>query len=127
MEGENTKKIMTMSFVAVAAIAGITMSVLLTTAAATWGGVAKLFDQDWFRHGVPVLVAIVTFSCLQFNSKVTAYTDEVITEIKKVVWPSRPETTAMTVVVCVMLMISGLLLGVFDMFSSYIVKYIINI
>ena len=127
MESENTKKIMTLSFVGCATVVWLVVGILLDTAAATWGPIARLMDQDIFRHGFPFLLGMATFSALQFNKKVTAYMDEVITEIKKVVWPSRPETSAMTIVVCVMLVISGVLLGFFDMFSGYIVKYLINI
>ena len=127
MESDNTKKIMTMGFVGCAVVAWICAGVLLDTASATFGVVARLTDQDLFRHGIPFLLAAVTFVSLQFNKKVTVYTEEVVNEIKKVVWPSRPETMAMTVVVCIMLLISGVLLGVFDMASSYIVKYLINI
>lgn len=127
MESDNTKKIMTMSFVGLAAVAWITASVLLETASATFGAVARLSDQDIFRHGIPFAIAIITFLSLQLNAKVRVYSEEIITEVKKVVWPSRPETMAMTIVVCIMLIISGVLLGVFDLFSSYIVKYLINI
>src|SRR5688572_11233524 len=127
VEGENTKKIMTMSFVGCALVVWLAAGILLDTAASAWGVVARVADQEIFRHGVPFLIAVITFVSLQFNKKVVAYMDEVITEIKKVVWPSRPETSAMTIVVCVMLLISGLLVGLFDMFSGYIVKYLINI
>lgn len=127
MENDNTKKIMTMSFLGCAIVAWITIGVLLEALSATFGVVARLHDQDLFRHGVPFLVAFATFAALQFNSKVTTYTEEVVNELKKVVWPSRPETSAMTVVVCIMLIISGVLLGAFDMASSYIVKYLINL
>ena len=127
MESENTKKIMTLSFLGSAVVVWIVVSVLLDTLAATWGPMARLMDQDVFRHGIPLIGAIATFCLLQFNKKVTVFTDEVITEIKKVVWPSYPETSAMTIVVCIMVIISGVLVGVFDMFSGYIVKYLINI
>lgn len=127
MESENTKKIMTVSFIAAAAVAWISSSVLLETLASTFGPVAQLRGQNLFKHGLPFLIAVVTFSCLQFNKKVTAYTDEVVTEIKKVVWPSRPETSAMTIVVCFMLILSGVVLGAFDLFSGYIVNYLIKI
>ena len=127
MESENTKKIMTLSFVGIAAVAWMVASILMDTASGMSGGFARLMDSDLVRHGGPFLVALITFLSLQLNKKIVAYADEVITEIKKVVWPSRPETSAMTVVVCIMLIISGVMIGVFDLFSGYIVNFLIKI
>lgn len=126
MDQDNNKKIITLSYVAAAAVVWLVAGILLNTAAATFGAVARLMDMDVFRHGVPFALALGTFLALQFNAKVVTYTDEVVTEISKVVWPSKPETVAMTIVVCVMLLISAGLLAAFDLVSGYLVNYLIK-
>ena len=126
MEDNKNQKLITVSFVVFGFLAAIVLRVILETMAATWGTVARFYAQDWVRHGLPVAVGILTFSLLQFNGKVQVWADEVVTELLKVVWPSRKDTMAMTVVVCVMLLISSLILGFFDFLSSNIVKMIIN-
>jgi preprotein translocase subunit SecE len=63
---------------------------------------------------------------LQFNSKVLVWGDEVVVEIRKVVWPSKKDTTGMTVVVIVMVLISSLIIAAFDFLSGYIINYFIR-
>jgi preprotein translocase subunit SecE len=125
MENEN-KKIITLSFLVLGTLVAFTLGLLLDAFSATFGFVARAVSNDVFRHGLPVVSGILTFSLLQFNSKVLAYSDEVITEVKKVVWPSRKDTTAMTIVVVVMLLISGVILGLFDFVSGYLINFIVK-
>ena len=126
MEDKSNKKIMTVSFVVVGFIVAIVMDVLLDSLAATIGAVARFRSMDLIAHGLPVAAGLITFACLQFNSKVLAWSDEVVVEIRKVVWPSRRDTSAMTIVTCVMLIISGTFLGVFDFVSRNLIKMFIN-
>ena len=62
---------------------------------------------------------------MQFNKNVTKWADEVVLETSKVVWPTRKDTTAMTVVVCVMLIISSAVLGFFDFSATELVKLLV--
>ncbi len=124
--GRSHHKIITVSFLIFAFLVAVTVNILLETVAASFGFVARLYAQDVVRHGLPVVVALVTFFSLQFNKKVLVWADEVVTELLKVVWPSRRDTTGMTLVVCVMLTISCLILFVFDYLSTEIVKVIIQ-
>jgi preprotein translocase subunit SecE len=126
MDKESNKKVITVAFVATAVLAALVLRVLLETAAASWGVFARYYAQDWVKHGLPVAVALITFMSLQLNKKVLVWADEVVVEIKKVVWPTRKDTTAMTVVVCIMLLISGVILGAFDFLSGSFVKMIVN-
>ncbi len=125
MEKRN-KKIITVSFLLTAALALLVTRVLLETAAAAYGPIAKLYNQDLVQHGLPLLVAFVTFCCLQFNKKVVNWADEVVTETYKVVWVSRKDVVAMTIVTCVMVIISSVVLAVFDITSRQVVNLILN-
>ncbi|MCB9025177.1 MAG: preprotein translocase subunit SecE [Bdellovibrionaceae bacterium] len=127
MEENRNQKIITLSFVALAFLTAIVMRVLLESAAATWGVVAKYYAHDWMKHGLPALLGIAVFIGLQFNTKVQVWADEVVTELLKVVWPTKRDTMAMTVVVCVMLIISSFILGLFDFLSRNLVKIILNL
>jgi len=127
MDDNKNQKIITVTFVAFSFLVAIVFRVLLESAAATWGPIAKFYAQDWVQHGLPVGFGVLAFIVLQFNKKVLIWADEVITELLKVVWPSKKDTSAMTVVVCVMLVISCVIIGFFDFMSSNLVKMIINI
>ena len=123
---KTNSKTLTLAFAIIAAVVAFTVHMLLKSFGAAFGIVARLTDSDLVRHGGPILVGVIVFSILQFNPKVLTWADEVVTEIKKVVWPSRKETVAMTLVVCVMVMISSVIISAFDFVSGYLVKMLIN-
>ena len=60
------------------------------------------------------------------NGRVQLCADEVVVEIRKVVWPSKKDTWGITIVVVVMVFISAIIITAFDFFSGYIVKYLIK-
>ncbi len=126
MERKN-KKIITLCFVFAGVLAWFVVGILMDLLSASFGILARAFSSDAIRHGVPVVVGLGLFLALQFNAKVVKWADEVVIEIGKVVWPSRKDTTAMTVVVCVMVLISGLVLGLFDMVSSFVVNLMVQV
>lgn len=123
---KTNSKVLTMSFAAFAAVVAVTISVLLRALGAAFGVVARLSDSDMIRHGMPVLIGIAIFAVLQFNPRVLAWGDEVVSEIRKVVWPSRKDTTAMTIVVVIMVIISSVIVTSFDFVSGYLVRILTN-
>ena len=123
---KNNKKIIAVAYIFAAVIAAISASVIFETMAAAWGFVARLYGQDIFRHGVPVTAALLVLTYLLVSRKANTVSDEVITETRKVVWPSRKDTTAMTIVACIMVVISSLIIFVMDFLSQEIVKVILG-
>ncbi len=55
------------------------------------------------------------------------YINQVKSEVKKVTWPSRKETTTSTIAVFIMVVIASLFLFMADQVLSFIVKTILNI
>lgn len=126
MENNNNKTI-TVSFMVAGILMGILFMVIVDTlGAVTTGGFNRFVTQEWVRHGVPVLVGFVTFIVLQTNKKIHSWGDEVTTELKRVVWPSRKDTTAMTIVVCVMILVSGVMFGLMDVVSGSVIDWLLN-
>ncbi len=125
MDSDN-KKILTSAFVVAGFLAFLTVSLLIDTFATLFPLVSRFSSNDVVKHGLPILVGFGAFAALQFNKKVVTFCDEVVTEIRKIVWPSRKDTVAMTIVVCVMLVVSGVLLGVFDTFSSFLIQKLLT-
>ncbi len=124
----NNKKIITMSFMITGILAWVVLKVLITTAASMVSGqVARTLNTDMALHFVPVLFGIGVFAILQISPKIVAWADEVVSELLRIVWPSRKDTTAMTIVVCVMLVICGFIIGGFDIISSYAIDAILNL
>ena len=123
---QNNQKIMTVAFVVTAFVVGIVVDVLFVALATSFGAVANFRSTDLVRHGLPIAFGVITFLSLQLNPKVKAWADEVLVELLKVVWPTKNDVVAMTTVVCVMLIISGIVLGTFDFISGQVIKVLLN-
>lgn len=128
MDQNNNNKILTLSFIGAGALLAFVFTVLIRTITPlTSGAIARGLSSDFVLHVLPVIVGFILFLALQFNKKVLVWGDEVITEIKKVVWPSRKDTVAMTIVVCIMVIISAAVIGMFDVLSSFFVDYLVSL
>ena len=123
---KTNSKVLTLSFAITAAIVGTTVHILLKSFASAFGIVARLTDSDMIRHGFPVLLGLVLFALLQFNPRVLTWGDEVVSELRKVVWPSQKDTTAMTIVVIIMVTLSSLIVASFDFLSGYVLNVLMR-
>lgn len=123
---KTNSKILTLSFAIAGALTALTLHLLIKAFAGAFGIVARAADSDLVRHALPVAVGIGLFIALQFNSKVLAWGEEVVTEVRKVVFPSRKDTTAMTIVVVIMVLISSVIVSSFDLISGYFINQFIR-
>jgi len=123
---KTNSKFITVCFVSLSALVGFTLSILIHALSGAFGVVAKLTDYDLFKHGLPVVVALVLFGSLQFNKSVLQWADEVVAEIKKVVWPPVKDARGMTVIVIIMVFISSVIISVFDLFSGFVLNQLIK-
>ncbi len=127
MDNTNSNaKLVTLSFLAFSALVGFTLSTLLKVFSGAFGIIAKAMNFDLFRHGLPVGIALALFLYLQFNKNILTWSDEVIAEIKKVVWPPIKDTRGMTIIVVIMVFISGVIVSVFDMFSGFVLNQLMK-
>ncbi len=124
--GDQTKKILTLSFAIIGLISGFTAHLLLKAFSGAFGVVARATSSDLVQHGLPVVIGFGVFLALQFNPKILIWGDEVVTEISKVVWPSRKDTFGMTVVVCIMVLISSFVVMGFDFFSASAISLLVK-
>ncbi len=121
------RKVATVAFMAAGVLAGIALKVLLDASAAiATGALGRALATDFVRHGVPVISGFALFLALQLNAGVRTWGDEVVTELRKVVWPSREDTIRMTIVTCIMLILSGAALGLLDVFSGKLIEWLLN-
>lgn len=117
MDNTNSK-ILTLSFALAAALAGFTLHLVIKILAGAFGIVARMADSDLVRHGVPVLFGLALFAVLQFNPRILTWGEEVVSEVRKVVWPSGKDTTAMTIVVIIFVLVASVIITTFDYVSA---------
>ena len=102
------------------------VSVLLEVLAGTFGTVARFRNMEVVQHGLPVAAGIACFLVMFMNKKIHTWADECVTEVRKVVWPSRKDTMAMTMVCCGMVVLAGVCLGIWDFVAKEMIKLFIN-
>lgn len=119
-------KIMLVSFICAGFLMAYTVQVLNTLLASSWGTFARMTDNQLMKHGAPIGAGLLFFAYLTISPKVRTWAHEVIVEVSKVVWPTKKDTTAMTIFVCFFMILSGILLGLFDFFSSQVIQFILE-
>lgn len=125
MEKANSK-ILTLSFALAGILFGVTTFLLLQALSGAIPFFAKAAGNDLFKHGLPVSLGIILFAVLQFTPSILVWGNEVVSEIRKVVWPSRKDTTAMTIACVVMVLISSVIISSFDLISGFFINYLMK-
>jgi preprotein translocase subunit SecE len=82
-----------------------------------WGyfGKPKAIYADAIGIAIGVIITLIAWRRKSTFTKAT----EITMELKKVTWPTRKETSAATVVVIVTVIISAMILGLFDLIWSW--------
>ncbi len=123
MDNEKTNQsIVNAALVAMGFLAYFVTAMVFEALAGAFGPVARFHNTEAIKHGLPVAVGLATFLFLFLSAKVHTFADEAVGELRKVVWPSRKDTTAMTIVCCVMVVFAGIGFGIFDFFASHLIK-----
>ena len=100
-------------------------------------GFAGLVAFYWFAEqsllmrviGLLVVAGLCAFLVYQtaLGKRTVAFFRDARTEVRKVVWPSRTETTQTTLTVFVIVIIVGIILWLFDMLLSWLFQLITGI
>lgn len=123
----SNSKIVTVCLMLFSILIGIVVAVMLETLSAVGtGAFGRAVSDTTVRTILPVAIGLIIFAILQTNKKVVSWSDDVVSEIRRIVWPSRRDTIGMTVVVCIMLIISGLALGLLDVMSGTFIDWLLH-
>ncbi len=107
---------------------------LLAAAAIGVAGLVAFYafaDQSLLMRVIMLLVvaAIVVFIVYQTGrgKRTASFFKDARTEVRKVVWPTRAETTQTTLTVAVLVILVGLFLWMFDSILSYLFRLLTGI
>ena len=125
MELENKKTVQVSLAIACLIVGYVFNRGLIYVANAT--GVRNLVVMDFLPISVIVagVAAVGLFIALMMNEGVVGFCTEVVAELKKVVWPNKQETTMSTIVVLILVMITGVILWFFDWVWSTLIRAVI--
>ena len=123
---EDNKKFITVTFALFSILLGFVISLLMGVLAGSFAAIARVQSSPELSNGIPVVIAFAVFLLLQFNTKSVDFIDGVISEMKKVVWPTKKDTWLMTVVVVITLILSGIVVGLYDMFWAKVITLLVK-
>jgi len=116
---ENRQKIVNLTFVAVGALFGYVVLEILLQLSSIYDFEARFAKVDLAIRGFSALCWGLLFLYLYTKDSTQQFTHEVVAELSRVTWPSNKETSWATVVVLIMVAISGMILGMLDIFWGY--------
>jgi preprotein translocase SecE subunit len=119
---QRSKKIVSLIYLACGLVSWLLFRELV---AAIWVVAHLPMPVDWVVAPADLIAAamgVATFVILWRNARVVAFTNEVLTELGKVVWPARKETALSTGVVSVLVAICAVILFFFDMMWGALVR-----
>lgn len=132
MEKQTINKTVTFSFVAIAILIWWVSGVLLQTAASASATLSQLRSIQFagvelFQTILPLLLGIITFVMLQFNTRRRNFAQDVVLETSKVVWPSAKDIQGSTIVVVIMILISSVVLFTLDWAANEVIRTILGL
>ena len=125
MESTQNQKWVNLSYLAAAALLGYIVFSAGTHIAAAFDVEARVRNIDLMIRGLSLLVAAVLFFVLYRHTRVNQFMNEVVIELGRVSWPTQKETTNSTIMVVVMVLISGVILGLLDMVWTALLKMVV--
>ncbi len=119
---QRNKKIISLIYLIGALIVGLLMREMLET---VWVVARWPMPDSWVLMPydiIGIIFGLSTYVILRKIRRVMDFTNDVIVELGKVVWPTQKESMLSTVVVSVLITICAIILGVFDIFWAAMVR-----
>jgi len=124
MENTNQKWV-NVAFLAFSVLIGYILFVALFKLAGVYDFEAKVKNIDLVIRLVSMGLGAVLFLGLYKNESANQFMHEVVTELSRVTWPTNKETVSATFVVLIMVLITGLILGLVDKFWTLVIQWIL--
>jgi preprotein translocase subunit SecE len=122
----DNRNLINAAHVAAAALAWIAVYMLFELFAGHFSPIARAWSNQTVQHLVPVAAFIIVFAALRFNPASVAFTDDVITELRKVTWPEPKITVGLTWIVCFTLILAGAIVATYDVVWAHIINWIVK-
>jgi preprotein translocase SecE subunit len=125
MEQSQYQKWVNLSYLALAALLGYIVYAAGTKIVGVYDLETRIRNADLVIRGISVFAFGALFFVLYKNHQANQFMSEVMVELSRVTWPTQKETSSATVVVIVMVLISGLLLGLMDYLLTTLLKWVL--
>lgn len=119
------QKWVNLSYLALAALVAFVVFSLGVKISSTWDMEARVKNLELILRVVSLVLGALVFWILSRNDNVNQFMNEVVVELSRVTWPTQRETSSATLVVMIMVLISGMVLGFLDYVWTNVVKWIV--
>ncbi|NBX93827.1 MAG: preprotein translocase subunit SecE [Proteobacteria bacterium] len=92
----------------------------------TFYQVRKIPGFEAIREALPVVGAVLVFVILLRNRKTNEILEDVVSELRKVTWPTMEDVKKSTIVVMVCILIASGILAIFDLFFGKVVNFLLG-
>lgn len=113
MDSQNQKWV-NLSFFALAALVAYVLYAAGVQIAALYDLETRIRSIDLILRVGSIAILALLFFLLWRNDRANQYTHEVVVELGRVTWPTQKDTASATFIVIVMVLISGVVLGLLD-------------
>lgn len=124
MESQHQKWV-NLSYLALAILFGYIIFSMAGKIVGAYDLEARVRNVELILRGVSVVSGAILFMVLYRNEQANQFMNEVIVELSRVTWPTQKDTSSATLVVIVMVLISGLVLGFLDYCWIHLLKWIL--
>ena len=128
METSQHQKWVNLSYLAVAMLVGYVFFAIATKLIGTYDLESRLgvHHIELVAQGVSVAISAIVMFALWRNDQANQFMNEVMVELSRVTWPTQRETYVSTIIVIVMVVVSGAILGALDSLWTYLLKLVLR-
>jgi preprotein translocase subunit SecE len=119
------QKWVNLSYLAVAILLGYVVFAFGAKFIGAYDLESRVHNVELILRGISVLAGAVLFLVLYMNEQANQFMNEVMVELSRVTWPTQRETMSATVVVLIMVVISGVVLGMLDYLWTTLLKWVL--
>ncbi len=119
------QKWVNLSYLALAAVVGYIVFALAIRLVGVYDLETRVHNVELIVRGLSVGLGGLVFLILWRNQQANQFMNEVMVELSRVTWPTQKETSSATVVVIVMVLISGAVLGFLDYVWTSLLKQVL--
>ncbi len=113
------------AFMAVALLVGFILMQALLKIAGVWDLEARIKSIEMIIRVGSILVGAGVFVGLLKHPVSNQFTTEVVSELMRVTWPTPKDTSSATVIVVIMVVVTGIILGSMDVVWASLVQRLI--
>ncbi len=124
MESQHQKWV-NLSYLAVAALFGYIVFSMAGKVVGAYDLETRFRNIEFILRGISIVAGAILFIVLYRNERANQFMNEVVVELTRVAWPTPKDTGSATMIVIVMVVVSGMILGLLDYFWIQLVKWIL--